>query len=366
MKITFVVVDITARAGTERTTTLLANTLVKKGHEVCIISLFRRNKYPAFYLETMVDVLYIVDKEYSIRQSLFQRLFLIIKSFFSFQKIIGRNHCDLFIGQNFLVNLFLYFWGFSGKSVACEHNLYNIYPSPVLLFREYVYKSFYKLVSLTNKDASKFTRRLNNVEVIPNMLTFTVDKTADLTSKRILSIGRLSDQKGYDLLLEAVKNLWEEYPDWHLDILGEGEMYDYLSEKIRVYHLEKNVCLKGYTSDVVTEYLSSSVYVMSSRYEGFPMALLEATSCGLPVVSFDCPEGPADIIGDGRGILVSPENIGQLRAGLLSLMGSYEKRKEYAEKGRSFVLQNYNSEVIYEKWNALFHSFINERNNINQ
>ena len=163
---------------------------------------------------------------------------------------------------------------------------------------------------------------------------------------------RLSDQKGYDLLLEAVKNLWEEYPDWHLDILGEGEMSDYLSEKIRVYHLEKNVCLKGYTGDVVTEYLSSSIYVMSSRYEGFPMALLEAISCGLPVVSVDCPEGPADIE--------------QLRAGLLSLMGSYDKRKEYAEKGRSFVLQNYNSEVIYEKWNALFQSFINERNNINQ
>ena len=177
---------------------------------------------------------------------------------------------------------------------------------------------------------------------------------------------RLSDQKGYDLLLEAVKNLWEEYPDWHLDILGEGEMSDYLSEKIRVYHLEKNVCLKGYTGDVVTEYLSSSIYVMSSCYEGFPMALLEAISCGLPVVSVDCPEGPADIIGDGRGILVPPENIEQLRAGLLSLMGSYDKRKEYAEKGRSFVLQNYNSEVIYEKWNALFQSFINERNNINQ
>ena len=366
MKITFVVVDITAKGGTERTTAVLANTLVKKGHEVHIVSLFKKNESPVFPLEKDIDILYIIDKSYSIHITPVNRLLLIIQAFFSFRKKFKTGDPDLFIGQNFLANLFLFFSGSSKKTIACEHSLYAIYPYPILIFREYVYKSFYGLVSLTNNDADKFRKRLNNVIVIPNMVTFKTEEKADLTLKRILSIGRLSYEKGYDLLLEAVKDIWKEYPEWHLDIFGEGKMYDYLSEKIRVYRLEKNVFLKGYTSDVVTEYLSSSVYVMPSRYEGFGMVLTEAMSCGLPVVSFNCPDGPVNIIGEDRGILAPPENIGQLRAGLLSLMGSYEKRKEYAEKGRSFVLQNYNSEVIYEKWNALFQSFINDRDYINQ
>lgn len=225
MKISFIVVDITAKAGTERTTTLLANTMVRKGHEVRIISLFRQNISPAFFLEKEVGIVYVTSEAYSIHSSPFKRLLRIIRSFFSFREMIRKNDSSLFIGQNFLVNLYLYFSGFSKKSIACEHNLYNIYPLPILFFREYVYKSFYKLVSLTEKDADKFRRRLKNVEVIPNMLTFTPKGEADLTLKRILSIGRLSNQKGYDLLLEAVKYIWKDYPDWHLDIFGEGEMH---------------------------------------------------------------------------------------------------------------------------------------------
>ena len=106
-----------------------------------------------------------------------------------------------------------------------------------------------------------------------------------------------------------------------------------------------------------SEYLSSSIYVMSSRFEGFPMSLLEATSCGLPVVSFDCPEGPADIIGEDRGILVPPEDISGLKTALLKLMDSLDRRNEYGENGRSFVFQNYNSEAVYKKWDMLFQSF---------
>lgn len=217
------------------------------------------------------------------------------------------------------------------------------------------------MVSLTEKDADKFRRRLKNVEVIPNMLTFTPKGKADLTSKRILSIGRLSNQKGYDLLLEAVKYIWKDYPDWHLDIFGEGEMHAFLAEKIKRYNMEQYVFLKGYTQDVISEYLSSSIYVMSSRFEGFPMSLLEATSCGLPVVSFDCPEGPADIIGEDRGILVPPEDISGLKTALIKLMDSLDRRNEYGENGRSFVLQNYNSEAVYKKWDMLFQSFVNSQ-----
>lgn len=359
MKISFIVVDITAKAGTERTTTLLANTLAKKGHEVQIVSLFRKNISPAFFVERDVKIVYLTVESYSIHNSVCKRLLRIIGSFFSFRKMMRKDDADLFIGQNFLANLYLYFSGLAKSSVACEHNLYNIYPFPILFFREYVYKSFYKLVSLTEKDADKFRRRLKNVEVIPNMLTFIPKGKADLTLKRILSIGRLSNQKGYDLLLEAVKYIWKDYPDWHLDIFGEGEMHAFLAEKIKRCNMEKYVFLKGYTEDVISEYLSSSIYVMSSRFEGFPMSLLEATSCGLPVVSFDCPEGPADIIGGDRGILVLPENISGLKTALIELMDSLDRRNEYGENGRSFVLQNYNSEAVYKKWDMLFQSFVN-------
>ena len=361
MKISFIVVDITAKAGTERTTTLLANTLLKKGHEVRIISLFRQNISPAFFLEKEVDIVYVTCESYSIHSPLIKRLLRIIRSFFSFREMMRKNDSGLFIGQNFLANLYLYFSGFSKKSIACEHNLYDIYPSPILFFREYVYQSFYKMVSLTEKDADKFRRRLKNVEVIPNMLTFTPKGKADLTSKRILSKGRLSNQKGYDLLLEAVKYIWKDYPDWHLDIFGEGEMHAFLAEKIKRYNMEQYVFLKGYTQDVISEYLSSSIYVMSSRFEGFPMSLLEATSCGLPVVSFDCPEGPADIIGEDRGILVPPEDISGLKTAFIKLMDSLDRRNEYGENGRSFVLQNYNSEAVYKKWDMLFQSFVNSQ-----
>ena len=218
-------------------------------------------------------------------------------------------------------------------------------------------------VTLTHNDAKDWSDITPQARIIPNMLhRYPAEISPDKkTQKRIITAGRLVEQKGYDLLLEAVKYIWKDYPDWHLDIFGEGEMHAFLAEKIKRYNMEQYVFLKGYTQDVISEYLSSSIYVMSSRFEGFPMSLLEATSCGLPVVSFDCPEGPADIIGEDRGILVPPEDISGLKTALIKLMDSLDRRNEYGENGRSFVLQNYNSEAVYKKWDMLFQSFVNSQ-----
>lgn len=169
----------------------------------------------------------------------------------------------------------------------------------------------------------------------------------------LLAVGRLDPQKGFDLLLTAVERVADHYPDWNLVILGEGPQRDSLVEMSRKLRIEDRVHLPGHVSNVGAWLDRADLFVLSSRFEGFPNALLEAMAAGLPVVSYDCPTGPAEIIRHGRdGVLVPPENIGALAAALWQLMADEEQRARLGSAAKQGV-QRFSLEKILTRWDAL-------------
>ncbi|MDR2955181.1 MAG: glycosyltransferase family 4 protein [Prevotella sp.] len=211
---------------------------------------------------------------------------------------------------------------------------------------------YHKFVVLTNDNKLQWKSR--NVEVIPNPLSFYPDSVSSLNKKRIIAVGKISVQKGYDRLLEVWKLIRHKYPDWTIDIYGAG----YFPVNGEFSGDSKNVSIQinKPVKNIKDEYLSSSIYVLPSRFEGFGMVLVEAMACGIPCVAFDCPCGPRDIIRDGEdGFLVENGNIEQFTERLSLLIENEKIRKKMGEKARHNV-QRYNVDVIARQWDRLFKS----------
>ena len=212
-----------------------------------------------------------------------------------------------------------------------------------------------RFVVLTEEDKASWTE-LSNVEVIPDPLAFDIDQVSSLTNKRIIAVGRYVYQKGFDLLLHAWKKIEQQHPDWELAIYGMGDRtpYKHLIDKLQI---ERHRChLNGSTSDIKTEYLNSSLFVFSSRFEGFGMVLIEAMACGLPVVSFDCPCGPKDIVRHNEdGLLVPSGNVDSLADALHQMMSDDNLRRQMAKNAVKNV-QRYQLDVVCRLWQRLFES----------
>ena len=210
-----------------------------------------------------------------------------------------------------------------------------------------------KFVVLTEEDSRNWTE-LNNVVVIPDPLTFSSLSISPLSEKRVISVGRYVYQKGFDLLLQSWSIVEKECPDWSLTIIGQGNRLEYES-LIDELQVDRSRCkLMGPTGNIQDEYINSSLLVMSSRFEGFGMVLVEAMSCGLPVVSFDCPCGPKDIIQDHvDGLLVENGNIDKLADSIIWMIQHPEQRKAMATKAVENV-QRFRMDQIADLWKSLF------------
>lgn len=216
-------------------------------------------------------------------------------------------------------------------------------------------KQLDKFVVLTEEDYHNWSE-LDNVVVIPDPLTFSSSTYSPLTEKRVIAVGRYVYQKGFDLLLKAWAIVEKATSDWMLTIIGQGErmQYDALVDELNI---DRSRCkLFGPTERIQDEYMSSSFLVMSSRFEGFGMVLVEAMACGLPVISFDCPCGPKDIIQNHiDGILVEKGNIEKLAEAIIWMIQHPEKCKVMAIKAVDNV-QRFKIDQIAEQWKSLFES----------
>ena len=210
-------------------------------------------------------------------------------------------------------------------------------------------------VTLTKEDLLQWPE-LKNVVVIPDPLAFYPTSKSPLESKRVIAVGRYAYQKGFDLLLRAWEKVEKQTSDWELVIFGQGDRspYDSLIDEL---HIDRQRChLNGPTENIISEYLNSSVFVFSSRFEGFGMVLVEAMVCGLPVVSFDCPCGPKDIVASGvDGILVENGNIDRLSEAVVSLIQDEKKLRRMACNAIDNV-QRFNIEQVAQRWKSLFES----------
>ena len=216
-------------------------------------------------------------------------------------------------------------------------------------------KQLDKFVVLTEEDYHNWSE-LDNVTVIPDPLTFSSSSCSPLTEKRVIAVGRYVYQKGFDLLLKSWSIVEKKCPDWILTIIGQGErlQYENLIDELKI---DRTRCkLLGPTERIQDEYMRSSLLVLSSRFEGFGMVLVEAMACGLPAVSFDCPCGPKDIIQNNvDGVLVESGNVEKLAEAIVMMIQNAEQRKNMATKAIENV-QRFKMDQIAELWKSLFES----------
>ena len=212
-----------------------------------------------------------------------------------------------------------------------------------------------KLVVLTDRDRESWVE-LNNVVTIPDSLSISPTTISPLTEKRVVAIARYSHEKGIDLLLKAWSIVEKQISEWRLDVFGDGDRtpYEQLIDELKI---NRKCCkLHGRTDDVEKEYCNSSIFVLSSRFEGFGMVLTEAMVCGLPVVAFDCPWGPRSIITDGGdGILVENGNVEALASSLSKLMSDEILRQSMSKAGLKNV-RRFSIDYVADQWRRLFES----------
>lgn len=212
-------------------------------------------------------------------------------------------------------------------------------------------------VVLTPNDAQSWSQT-TRATIISNALPFYPETTSPLTNKEVISVGRLSEEKGFDLLIQSWKSVHTKHPDWKLNIYGEGVLKHDLDEQIKTLKLENSCFIHPPVTDIQEKYQENAFYVMSSRFEGFGLALVEAMSYGLPCISFDCPYGPSNIIKDRKdGLLVENGNVQALADGICHLIEHEDIRRKLGQNARKNILR-YSPEKIMKQWDDLFHSLM--------
>jgi glycosyltransferase involved in cell wall biosynthesis len=240
--------------------------------------------------------------------------------------------------------------------VAQEHMNHGTHRPDVQKRIVETYGRFDAVAVLTERDRGEYARLLPGARVvrIPNAVHSLDQTLSNHGTKIVVAAGRLFPQKGFDLLIPAWAKLVETYPDWQLRIYGSGEKKAQLRALIEEHHLYNHVLLMGHTDRLDDELAKSSLYVLSSRFEGLPMVMIEAMSHALPVVSFDCPTGPSDVLTHGvDGLLVPEQDPDALADALGRLMGDRDLR---AEMGTAALLTAaaYGPDAVHPRWEALF------------
>lgn len=211
-----------------------------------------------------------------------------------------------------------------------------------------------KFVVLTKEDKVRWLSKIPKVEYIPNILPFQGQPILDYSSKNVIAVGRLDAQKGFDKLIDIWSLVIRKKSGWNLRIFGDGVDKEKLNNQIVDLGLSNSIQLCGATKDIRSKYLESSIFVMTSRYEGMPMTMLEAKSLGLPVVSYDFPCGPRDLIADNvDGYIVEDGDKNSFSNKLISLMNDENMRRTFGVKGRENAMR-YNVDNVMQLWKQLF------------
>ena len=376
MKIVYIVKSIAQLGGLDRVLTDKMNYLSEiKDHEILLITYEQGTHHISYPISNRIKHIDLKIRFFTLcNKPIWKRLFMYLSMKFDFKKEL-KTHIQNFqpdilicMTDSFpLLDIILQIPGNHKKIVEnhvdkCDymkapHYEQNKFLYPFLwLFDQYIIRQIKKcdkFVVLTRADYNDWKKCIQNIELIPNPITYIPNDISLLDAKKIISVGRLTHQKGYDLLIESWSIVSKKHPDWELYIYGDGSDRLVLESSINQKKLS-NIYLCKATHDIYNKYLDSSIFVMSSRYEGFGLVLIEAMSCGLPCISFDCPSGPAEIIThEYNGIIVENGNINKLADGICYLIENEVIRKEMGKNAKNSIFR-YKKENIMSLWDNLF------------
>jgi len=236
---------------------------------------------------------------------------------------------------------------FNIQNRSFTHKLYAKY-----FYFKIIEKNADLIVTLTNESKNQW-KKAKQVEVIPNFSTMQIKQFSTCKDKRIIAVGRLREEKGFFRLINIWKVVSEKYSDWQLDIYGEGELMNNLTEFIKANNIN-NVTLRGRSDNISKEYATSSICVVTSHLEGFSIVLLEALKHGLPCIAFDCPYGPRHIIEDEKcGFLIEDGNNKQFIEKLCHLIEDEQLRKKFSTAAIARA-KLFDTDIIMKQWRNLF------------
>lgn len=352
-KISFLVANIYKFGGTQKINGIIANELLKKDiYNIEIVSLFKASNEVAVNINKNLVIKNIFDEPMSIKRN-YVTLYKRVKFFFL------ENQTDIVVisGVGLLPVLYPAIRRLGIRIIAWDHQCFNPgrFGGLEWIGKRIAAKLCDSVVVITQKTFEEYKRNLNNNNMI--MIYNPIEKLNsdfsiryNLKSKKIITCGRLESEKGLDLLVEVAKKVFDKHQDWEWHIWGSGSQYEFLQEKIIELNLDKNIKLCGYTNEIIEKYKEYAIYVMTSRFEGFGMVLIEARLNKLPVVSFDCATGPGEVIDNNEnGYLVDCFDIDKMADKINMLICETSIRKKFSDNANK-NLEKFDLEKIILQW----------------
>lgn len=382
MKIVYCTDSICYPGGIQNITITKANGLAQMGHQVWII--VTDNKYPP--LHPVDPKVQVINLDINYFEDDWKSKFYVIKSILIkrkqhkkvISKLLNEIKPNVVISTGTSEKNFLAKIQIESKPVFIReiHSLKNYRLAHARTFIDkitailgdwYDYswniRNYDQIVVLTNEDKDLNWSNHNKISVIGNPITTKTPTTlAQLTNKKFITAGRLVYLKNYQSLINAWKIVSQKHPDWLLEIWGDGLLKENLLNQINSFKLNDKVFLKGYTNDIISKMLDSSGYVLSSLHEGMPLVLIEAMSCGLPIVSYACQCGPKDLIENGKnGFLCEVNDEKKLAEHICTIIEDNTLRIKMGQASKKKA-EEFQLDKILTKWINLFQTLINNKN----
>lgn len=360
MKIDFVISSLTP-GGAERVLVLMANSLAHNiKNDVSVIVLYKRSEsYP---LDPAVKKIELKQSKLILNYTLSS---LINLTNYYRKKSRRPDVLISFLTTTNFISIIVAKL-FSIKIIAQEHISLTGYggdnPYIAKITRKYLYKKADVVTVLTSDDVSNYQKLGIEVYVMPNPCSFKpITNNFHYRDKVFLAVGNLNryHHKGFDNLIHFMVPIFEEYPDWRLKIVGAGDKgLEYLKGLAKEMNILDRIIFTGFTENISELMYKSSIFILSSRFEGLPMVLLEAMSQGMACIAYDCVTGPSDIIVDKEnGLLIEDQNIKKMQKGLRNLIDNKELRETLANNGIK-SLDKYDLSAITNRYEMLFDKLV--------
>lgn len=359
MKILFYFNSMTPPGGIERVISTLANHFCEF-MEVTI--LVKDNAYSHYPLSGNIKIISLDSNLYLDMSNKFKRVAQaganLFKSAAKLKQFLNENEYDLYyLAHPLNVLEFHLARGIDKQVIITEHGGINAYNIVYKKIKQWLYPKARCYIVPTSSDAKAYSELNLPVVYIPHFKSTMNYVRSELSNKVVLSIGRMTEAKRQWIMIDLWNKIVNEHhiKDWQLHLVGNGNLYEQLNNKIITLGLQDHVKILPPVQNVERYYQSASLFMLTSHSEGFGMVLLEAISFGLPCISYDCPSGPRDIVEDGvNGYLIPMDDFNSLEVATVKLLSNPEKIYEFADGAFSTSLK-WNNEAVLNKWKKILY-----------